>query len=215
MQTKLRRDLRSNDPDRFLTALAVGLMMETNEDPVGWRKSNVQLGEEDWSASYRRAGKSKPIANQALVQALQTAYETAEDDGDALFAYDTGQVTAEMVHDYLGKFKLSVKDLRGFNANHRMHEALTEMRQAGPELPTQKRARTKVLKGEFFKTLDRVAEEVGLEADLIRFSYLDPGLESLYLSDGTLGLTLKTACTWTCSESASRVASRFLAQTAR
>jgi hypothetical protein len=205
MQGRIRRDLSSGDPNRFLTALAVGLMVETNEDPVGWRKKNVELGEEEWSATYRSAGKRRPIANRTIIQALQTAFETTEDDNDELFAHDTGRVTAEMVGDYLSRHKLSMKDIRGYNANVRMHSALNETRSAGQSLPTQRRARTKVLRAEFLKTLDKVADEVGLEADLIRFNYLDPGLESTYTTEGSTAVT-KTASLGL----AERVAARFL-----
>ena len=71
-------------------------------------------------------------------------------------------------------------------------------------MPPQKRARTKVLRGEFFQALDKVADEVGLQADMIRFTYLDPGLEVMYTNDGTSAV--KTAA----CDMAARIAARFL-----
>lgn len=202
LQARVRRDLRSSDPDRFLTALAVGLITETNEDPVtSWQKKNVQI--EDRTAVFRTKGKRKAITNGAIVRALADAYEAVEDGDEELFAHDTGRVTAEMVNDYLGASKLSLKDIRGYNANCVMQSKLAEIRASGPELPRHKRSRLKVLRGEFFKALEGTAEEIGLEADMIRFNYLPQGLEASYLSDGSLNRTA-------CSVEAAHVAYRFL-----
>jgi hypothetical protein len=188
LQAKVKRDLRSSDPNRFLTALAVGLMAETSEDPVfSWRKKNVQL--DDREAYFRAKGKRKPITNASIVRALADAYEAVEDVDDELFAHDTGRVTADMVNEYLGGFKLNMSDIRGFNANRIMSSKLSQVRSEGPELPRQKRSRTKLLQGEFLKALEATAEEVGLEADMIRFNCLDPGMEAAYLDNGTLEKT--------------------------
>lgn len=203
LQSKVKRDLRSSDPNRFLTALAVGLMVDTGEDPVfSWQKRNVQL--DDKVAYFRGKGKRKAITNAAVIRALADAYEAVEDGDDELFAHDTGRVTADMVGDYLSGFKLGMDDIRGFNAGHIMHGELSKRRTTGPELPRHKRSRAKLLQGEFFDALDATASEVGLEAEMIRYNFLPPGLEASYLSDGSLEKQASV------SHLTARVAARFL-----
>ena len=206
LQAKVKRDLRSSDPDRFLTALAVGLMAETGqEDVVGSRKKHVHLGDD--GAYFRRGGKKRPITNAAIVRALQDAYEAKEDD-DELFTHDMGRVTADMVGQYLGNFKLSMKDVRGMLAAQQLEAKLRRVRAKGPQLPKHKRSRAKLLTGEFMGALNDVAEDNGIEADLLRYTYLQPGVEASYLADGNLEGPPKTAS----SALAARVVQRFLAR---
>jgi hypothetical protein len=207
MWTKINRDLRSNDPNRFLTALAVALMSETNEeDVIGWRKKNIAM--DDFGTNYRRAGRKKPIANELIVRALKNAYEVIEDGDDALFHHDMGSVTAEMVDDYLDKFKLSMKDLRGLNASQEMSKRLMILRAKGPELPKNKRSRSKLLRNEFLSALDATADSVGLQADVIRNQFLPPGLEASYCEDGNLGIKSANS-----QDLAARVATRYIRTT--
>lgn len=204
LHAKLERDLRSSDPDRFMTALVVGLMIETNEDPVySWQKKNV-LMDDSKVAYFRTRGRKKSITNSALIRALSDAYEAIEDDDEDLFSHDTGKVTSEMVGDYLSQFKLSVQDLRGFNASSVLQSELRKIRTRGPELPKQKKTRAKILRSEFLKGLEATSTQIGLEADLIRSAYLPAGLEASYLSDGSFDRGVKT------SAMVSRVADRFL-----
>ncbi len=205
LQGRMQKDLRSSDPDRFLTALAVGLMLETNEEPVtSWRKKNVQM--DDKVAFFRSQGKRKSITSTAIVRALADAYEAVEDGDDELFSHDMGRVTSDMVNEYLGNFKLSLKELRGYNANRLMPSKLGEIRASGPDLPRHKRSREKLLRGEFLKALEATAQDVGLEADMIRYNFLPPGLETSYVSDGTLTKLSSS------SGAGDRVAARFLSR---
>lgn len=204
MTSSVERDLRSSDPDKFMTALVVGLMSETNEDPVfSWRKKNVQM-DDNKVAYFRTRGRRKSITNSGIVQALSEAYETIEDEDEDLFIHDTGHVTSEMVNDYLGQFKLSSQDIRGFNASTVLQSELKRIRARGPELPKARKARSKLLRKEFLQGLETTAHQVGLEEDLIRSEYLPPGLEASYLSAGTFEKT------GSYTDIVSRVASRFL-----
>lgn len=204
LHAKVKRDLRSSDPDRFLTALAVGIMAETGEDPViGARKKHVHLGDD--GAYYRRGGKKRAITNTAIVHALEDAYEAKEDD-DELFAHDMGRVTADMVDQYLSGFKLSMKDVRGMLAAQQVVAKLRRARAKGSELPKHKRSRTKVLTNEFMKVLGDVADDAGVEAEMLRYNFLAPGLEGSYLSDGSVeGRTASSN-----GDMAARVAQKFL-----
>jgi len=194
MRSKLRRDLRSSDPNRFLTALAVGILDETNENPITAKRKHVRFGDEDAPSAatmrFNRQGKSrlKRVASPHIVQALNNAYEAIEDDDEDLFKHDLGHVTAEHVNDYLAKFGLKEADLRGFNANRELQERLARVRAAGKALPKNGRARQKVLRAEFAKTLDEVADLVGHDSATIRGKYLMPGLEASYLKDGSFGV---------------------------
>jgi hypothetical protein len=204
LQAKVKRDLRSTDPDRFLTALAVGLMTETGEDTVGSRKKNVHLGDD--GAYFRRGGKKRMITNGSIVRALADAYEAKEDEDEELFAHDMGRVTADMVGQYLSGFKINMSDVRGMLASAQVTSKLQKVRAKGPELPRHKRSRSKLLTGEFMKVLGEVADDHGLEAEMLRYTYLPPGLEASFMTDGTVENMGKTAS----SDLATRVAERFL-----
>lgn len=202
LRSKVKRDLKSNDPERAMTALAVALIDHTyervgNEDSAsdghygvtGWKKKHITFNPR--GATIKYVGKSgvkheKKVSDAAIKQALREAYEACDGDNTCLFEGDWGSVTSEKVNDYLEPYGITAKDIRGFHANREMQTRLKAVRSDGDKLPTDKKARAKLLKTEFLKALEETATEVGHEASTLRSQYLIPGLEEQYLKDGTV-----------------------------
>jgi len=225
LREQFKKDIKSDDPEVFLTALAVALIDHTFErvgNPTsaddghfgvtGWRRSHIS-----WSAggkaSIKYVGKSgvkqlKKITDATVQKALRDAYEAVEGDDADLFAHDGGKVDASKVNDYLSKFDVTAKDLRGYHANREMQERLAAARKAGGKLPEDKKEREKLLKEEFKAALEATAGVVGHEASTLRTQYLVPGLEDQYMKDGTVieKFDVRTASTGTIPE---RVALRY------
>jgi DNA topoisomerase-1 len=202
LRTKVKRDLHSQDPEKTLVALAVALMDHTYErvgndesakdghvGVTGWCKKHVSIGPK--SAVIKYVGKSgvkheKKITDPAIRSALKDAYEAVEGDDDTILSWDGGRVTAAKVNEYLGKFDITAKDIRGFHANREMIDRLRAARKSGGKLPEDKKKRAKVLKDEFLAALDEAAEAVGHEPSTLRSQYLVPTLEDSYLEEGTV-----------------------------
>lgn len=199
LRTKVRKDMRSEDPETRLTALAVALMDETAErvgndesaeerghfGVTGWQRKHLSFKGGTCTISY--TGKSgvrhkKKIEDAGIRKALRDAYEAGESDDDSVLSWEGGSVTAEKVNAYLKPFNITAKDLRGLHANVLMREKLKATRKG--QLPEDKKERTKQLKDEFKKALEETAEEIGHTPSMLRSSYLTPGLEDSFLKDG-------------------------------
>jgi len=217
VRAKVKKDMKSADPEKMLTALAVGLMDHTfervgNEESAdeghfgvtGWQRKHVSFGKD---VTIKYVGKSgvkheKKVTDPALKKALRDAYEASDDEDASLFEYEGGKVTAEKVNAYLKEFDVTAKDIRGMHANVEMQERLKEVRKKGGKLPEDKKKREKQLKDEFKEALEGAAEAVGHEPSTLKSQYLVPGLEESYLKDGTVVDKLSH-----------RVLARFLAAT--
>ena len=200
LRRKVKRDIKSDDPEKSMTALAVALIDHTyervgNDDSAddghfgvtGWKKKHVTFTR--GGANIKYTGKSgvkqeKKVTDPAIKAALREAYEACDKDGACLFSGDWGEVTAEKVNEYLEPYDVTAKDIRGFHANREMQTRLKAIRSDGKDLPTDKKAKEKLLKTEFLKALDETAEAVGHEAATLRSQYLIPGLEEQYLKNG-------------------------------
>lgn len=199
LRTKVRKDMRSEDPETRLTALAVALMDETAErvgnetsaeeaghfGVTGWQRKHLSFKGGDVTISY--TGKSgvkhkKKVSDAGIRKALRDAYEAGESDDASVLSWEGGSVTAEKVNAYLRPFDITAKDLRGLHANVLMREKLKAVRKG--QLPEDKKERTKQLKDEFKKALEETAEEIGHTPSMLRSSYLTPGLEDSFLKDG-------------------------------
>lgn len=188
LRAKVKRDLRSSDPDQFMTALAVAMLEEVGHEVLEAKKRHIRLsdGEENpTSVMFKMTkGKARKIASPFLIQALMSAYQTVDADEDALFTHDLGRVTAAHVTNYLDKFGLTSQDLRGMKADSLLRESLVAARAAGPKLPRLRKARQKILRAEFEQALKEASEYVNLDAKVIRSEYIHPGLEAAYLHKG-------------------------------
>lgn len=217
LRTKVRKDLKSKDPEVALPALAVALMDETYErvgndssaedghfGVTGWKKKHITLGPK--AATIKYVGKSgvkheKKVTEAAVLSALREAYKATEGENGDIFDHEGGRVGATKVNAYLKEFDITAKDLRGFHANREMQEQLKAIRTKGKKLPTEKKDREKVLKAEFKEALEHTADAVGHEPATLKNLYLFPDMEDRFLKDGTITDKL--------SSMAARVASRF------
>jgi 2'-5' RNA ligase len=209
LRERVSSDLKSDDPMTRLTALAVSLMDHTcervgNDDSAknghygvtGWKIEHVTFRGDTVTIEY--VGKSgvdhtKTVDHGPTVKALREVCKD-RDGGDAIFDTGDAKVSADDVNDYLAEFDVTAKDIRGYRANDEMCKALREERSKGPkDLPRSRKEKDKILKDEFKRALETVAETVGHEAATLRSQYLVPGLEDQYVHDGTVIKSLKTA----------------------
>lgn len=193
-----------NDADKkWYAALAVGLMDHTCErvgNPTSaddghfgvsvWRAKHFTVGKN--TATVRYVGKSgveheKTIDDPLLLKAIKKALKGKKPEDELC-----GGVTANDVNEYLSEFDITAKDIRGFRANDEMCKALRDERAKGPKtLPKGRKEKDGILKAEFKRALETVAEVVGHEAATLRSQYLVPGLEDQFVKDGTVLKSLK------------------------
>lgn len=210
LRQQVHKDLKSSDPDKFLTSLAVALMDETyervgNEESAGeghfgvtgWQKGHVSFSRGKATVSY--VGKSdvkqkKVVTTPALVSALRDAYEAVDGEDACLFCHDTGKVDGTKINAYLRKFKVTAKDIRGLHANEEMRKQLKAVRKGA--LPTDAKERKEQLKAEWDKALEATAKTVGHEASTLKSQYLVPGLEDNFTTSGTIMKRLDKTAAW-------------------
>lgn len=197
----VKKDLKSKDDHTRLVALAVALMDETCErvgnhesaseghfGVTGWQVDHVTVKGDKVTIKY--VGKSgvkheKVVENPAAVSLLKELTK-GKKDSDQLLSFDDKGLDPEDVNSYLKKFDVTAKDIRGFRANDEMCKALKAERSKGPDLPKDRKEKDKILKAEFKKALEVVAEIVGHEASTLRSQYLVPDLEDTYVHDGSV-----------------------------
>ena len=213
LRAQVKKDLKSGDRDKSLTALAVALMDDTaervgnetskegdNEDGkphygvTTWQKSHVSFS--GGKATIKYTGKSgvkqeKTVSDKSLVSALKDAYDSCKDGN--IFCHEDGKIDATHVNQYLKDFDITAKDIRGFHANDGMRAALKKVRSGGGKLPEDKKEREDKLKKEFEEALEETAGELGHEPSTLKNQYLVPGLEDAFLKDGTIIEKLKAA----------------------
>jgi len=202
LRAKVKKDLTCEDPHKRLTALAVALMdctMERvgNHDSAedghygvtGWTADHIKVRGDKATITY--VGKSgvdheKVVESGPTLTALKKALKGKKGTDRLLEDGDVG-VDPEDVNAYLKEFDITAKDIRGFRANQEMCKALTEVRKNGPKnLPRDRKEKDKILKAEFKKALETVAEIVGHGASTLKSQYLVPNLEESYVHDGTI-----------------------------
>jgi DNA topoisomerase IB len=215
VRAQVKKDLKSEDPDTVLKALAVGLMDHTAErvgNPqsakdghfgvTGWGKKHISFGKGKATVTY--VGKSgvkqkKTVSDPGLLKALRKAYDACKDD---IFCHEAGTVTASHVNAYLKKFEITAKDIRGLHANQKMQQKLKSLRKG--ELPTDPKERKEQLKKEFEQALEETAAEVGHEAKTLQNQYLVPSMEEEYMKGRVMTKLVKEAGI------AARVASTYM-----
>jgi DNA topoisomerase-1 len=216
VRDQVKKDLKSDDPEKVLLALAVGLMDHTaervgNDDSAseghfgvtGWKPDHIKFSDSKATVTY--VGKSgvkqkKTVTDKGLIRAMKDAVEGC--DGEAsIFCHDTVKIDASKVNKYLKKFDITAKDLRGLHANTVMRDELKKVRKG--ELPTDPKERKKQLKDEFKQALEATAEAVGHEPSTLRGQYLVPGLEDEFMKGRVMEKMTKDASL------IQRVASRY------
>lgn len=202
LRAKVKKDLHSQDPEKTLLALAVGLMDHTAErvgndesakdghfGVTGWQKKHVSFGGKGATITY--VGKSgvkhsKKVTDPALKEALKNAYDAVEGDDTQVLSWDGGKVSAEAINKYLAAFDITAKDIRGLHANQAMVDRLKVERKKGGKLPSNAKKAEKQLKEEFKTALEGAAEDVGHEPSTLRSQYLVSSIEDSFLKDGTV-----------------------------
>lgn len=203
LRGRIKADLKSKDPETRLTALAIALIDATYErvgndesadnghyGVTGWTMDHITFSKDGKRAIIKYVGKSgvkheKKIDDSNLVNALKACCGDKGKDEHILSEGDV-RVKSSMVNDYLRKFDITAKDLRGFHANREMQERLRAIRRDGPELPHARKDRDAILKDEFAQALEGAAKAVGHESSTLRKQYLVPWLEDTYMKDGTI-----------------------------
>jgi len=196
LREQVQRDLTSKDEHTRAVALAVGLMDATYErvgndesaaeghyGVTGWKVKHLTFSGDKVTIKY--VGKSgvkheKVIDTAASVRALRGAIKGKKPDDEIV------DCDAEDVNEYLKKFDVTAKDIRGYHANTEMQNHLKAIRSKGGKLPTDPKERKKKLKAEFRKALEMTADAVGHEPSTLKSHYLVPGLEEEFLKDGTV-----------------------------
>jgi len=222
---RVKRDLKSEDVDTKLTALAVALVDSTyerigNEESAderghygvtGWLKSHVKFSKSKAVIKYTgKAGveHTKEVKDKAILSALRDACEAVEKD-DPIFEYDGGTVTPEKVNAYLKPSKITAKDLRGYHANDTIKAILRTLRGKGGKLPKDKEERKAKLKEEWKQALAETAEIIGHESITLKKSYLVPGLEADFMKNGTVNDKMASLQSSRYSSIAQRVSQRW------
>ena len=215
LESQVKKDLASKDNETFLTALAVALMDETyervgNDDSAseghfgvtGWRREHVNISGGTATITYvgKSGVKQKKTVSGPVVKYLQKAYDAVDGDKACIFCPKEGKVDAAKINNYLSKFDITAKDLRGYHANDAMKRNLKKVRSG--ELPSDPKEREKKLKDEYKQALEATAKEVGHEPSTLNSQYLVPGLEDDYTKDGTVSEKMV-------KDAARRVADRF------
>jgi hypothetical protein len=203
LRRRVKADLKSDDPETRLTALAIALIDATYErvgndesadnghyGVTGWTMDHITFSKDGKRATIKYIGKSgvkheKKIDDSNLVSALKACCGDKGKDEHILSEGEV-RVKSSMVNDYLRKFDITAKDLRGFHANREMQERLRAIRRDGPELPHARKDRDAILKDEFAQALEGAAKAVGHESSTLRKQYLVPWLEDTYMKDGTI-----------------------------
>lgn len=207
LRSRVKKDLKAEDPQTRMTALAVSLMDHTCErvgndesaddghyGVTGWKVDHVTFKGD--KATIKYVGKSgvdhtKTVDDGPTVTALKKLIGDRKGK-ESVFDTEDCRITSSEVNDYLAEFDITAKDIRGFRANDEMCKALRDERSKGPkDLPRGRKERDKILKAEFKKALETVAEVVGHEASTLRSQYLVPGLEDQFIKDGTVLKSLK------------------------
>lgn len=201
LQAQVKKDIKSKDPKKRLTALAVGLINDTyervgNEESAEdghfgvtqWRVNHVTLG--NGKATFKYVGKSgvnqtKETRDADLIKVLREAVKEKGKD-DPIFELDEVSIDNSDVNSYLKPFGITAKDIRGLHANRVMQKNLKSIRGKGGKLPDDKKERDAKLKEEFNKALEQTADEVGHKPSTLKSQYLVPGLEDNFLRDGTV-----------------------------
>lgn len=200
VRKQVKKDIEEKDIKVFLPALAVALIDETYER-VGNRYSAADLkhyGVTTWlvkhikfsnsNAKINYIGKSgvkqtKEVKNKKLVSKLKEICK-GKKPNDNVFEIDNYILSDNHVNQYLRKFNITAKDIRGLHANNEMRSNLEKVRKG--KLPSDKKEKEKQLKKEFKEALDMTAEQVGHNPGTLKGQYLIPGFEDKYVTKGQI-----------------------------
>ena len=190
LRSLVNDDLKSEDEKKFLTALAVYIMIETSErvgngesaknghyGVTGLQKKHVKISGSNVNLSY--TGKSgvehkKSISNQKLASHLSKAIKNSP-EARIFVTSDGFKIRNDKVNRYLKEVGVSAKDIRGYSANKWI---VAKLKRIKPEETEAKR------KKQFNEVAKEVAEKVGHGAPTLKKHYLLPELQHNWIEKG-------------------------------
>jgi len=116
------------------------------------------------------------IRNSTIANILKKLKRKNKDN--IFITSDGSKIHPTQVNNYLSKFDITSKDLRGFKANKLMREKLSKLKKTKDD---------KEIKKNFNEILRQVAEIIGHGAATLRKHYLLPEIEENYYKYGSVG----------------------------
>lgn len=208
LRTNVSRDITSPDERTALTALAVAIIDKTAErvgniksadkghfGVTGFKRNHVDIVGKKIHFNYK-AKKGVPqdkdfsdlrISN-ALKKAIKNSPKTIDGErNDYLFVTTKGiQTSNKQVNDYVEKFGITAKVMRGYNANRWIIEYLKEQDGSWKMFENDSEKAKKVRKRIFHKALNETAKRVGHEKATLRKHYMIPELLTEYIDHGRI-----------------------------
>lgn len=190
LRNNVSRDLKSDDEKTFLSALAVAIMDKTGErvgnndsadkghyGVTGFLKKHISVKGSRVTINY--VGKSgvkhsKMFVDGNIAKALKRAI--SKSPSRHLFTTSKKQkITANQINNYLSKFEITAKDIRGYSANKWVIDKLKNLK---PEETNKKR------KKQFNEVLKQVASYIGHGASTLKKHYLMPEVVDSWIDKG-------------------------------
>ena len=190
-----KKKFNSKDSKEQMTALAV-LLIDHTYERVGNERSADEghhgvttwevdhLSFKDGKAVLKYVGKSgvdhtKEVTDKTLISALKDLKSKSK--SGFLFQNDDASVRASDVNEYLKRFDITAKDIRGYHANRLVQEKLKKI---SPVKDEDKKKQERERKKQFKEVVEEAAVEVGHEPTTLRNQYLAPSLEEDFIDDG-------------------------------
>lgn len=192
-------EIKEKDEKKFLTALAVSLMIRTGErvgnsescanghlGVSGFQKRNIKINSDN-KIFLKYVGKSgvkheKEFTDETLAKYLKQAIKNSPNK--YVFCTSDGfKIKNDGINRYLKSYSISAKAIRGFCANDWTVKKLNELE----VIPDTEAARTKELN----IILKKVAAQIGHGAATLKKHYLIPELSEQFIMEGKV-IELKT-----------------------
>lgn len=199
LRMTVSKDIQQPDERIALTALVVAVMDRTaerigNDDSAdnghfgvtGFRKKHITVVGSKVHLDY--VGKSgtkheKSFSDARIAKALKTAIKNAP--GKFIFETSDGfRIKSDKVNRYLEPFKISAKDMRGYNANRWIIELLKK--NAGKVTADNPDKAKKERKTIFNKAVKETAIRVGHGTGTLKKHYMIPELPTQYIEHGRI-----------------------------
>jgi len=190
LRNNVSRDLKSDDEKVFLSALVVAIMDKTGErvgnnesaenghyGVTGFRKKHISVKASKVVFDY--VGKSgvsheKMFVDENIAKGLKKAI--SKSPNYFVFATSEGQkIGANHINEYLDKFGITAKDIRGYSANKWILDKLKDIK---PEDTDKKR------KKQFNIVLKQVASQIGHGSATLRKHYMMPEVSESWIEKG-------------------------------
>lgn len=189
LKYNITRDLKSENEKKYLTALAILVLLKTSERVgndisasnnhigiTGFKKKNIIIDGTEITFSY--TGKSgveheKVYTDKLLTGHLKQAIKNSPNS--YVFCTSDGfRIRSNRINRFLEEYNVSAKDIRGYNANKLITEKLDNI-----DIPDTEKDRRKV----FNKVAKSVAEKIGHGVPTLKKHYMMPEIHDNYIYD--------------------------------